>query len=327
MRLYTINLEILRYNIVFKRLYIILSLTVLFAAGARAQYDASFSHYWDLEPYFNPAAVGKQPKLNVVGAYAISMAGFENNPRTMYVGADMPFYLIGAYHGAGVSLLNDQIGLFTHQRIALQYAYKHKLLGGTISVGAQFGFVNEKFDGSKVDLGEAGDPAFATSDVNGNSMDLAAGLYYTHGRWYAGISAQHLTSPLVELGETNELQIDPTFYLTGGYNIKLRSPFVTIPTSVLVRTDGKAYRADVTARVVYTNDKKMMYAGVSYSPTNSVTAVIGGMFHGINLSYSYEMYTSALSIGNGSHELTVGYQTNLNLFKKGKNKHKSVRIL
>lgn len=327
MRLYTINLEILRYNIVFKRLYIILSLTVLFAAGARAQYDASFSHYWDLEPYFNPAAVGKQPKLNVVGAYAISMAGFENNPRTMYVGADMPFYLIGAYHGAGVSLLNDQIGLFTHQRIALQYAYKHKLFGGTISVGAQFGFVNEQFDGSKVDLGEAGDPAFATSDVNGNSMDLAAGLYYTHGRWYAGISAQHLTSPLVELGETNELQIDPTFYLTGGYNIKLRSPFVTIPTSVLVRTDGKAYRADVTARVVYTNDKKLMYAGVSYSPTNSVTAVIGGMFHGINLSYSYEMYTSALSIGNGSHELTVGYQTNLNLFKKGKNKHKSVRIL
>ena len=193
MRLYTINREILRYNIVFKRLYIILSLTVLFAAGARAQYDASFSHYWDLEPYFNPAAVGKQPKLNVVGAYAISMAGFENNPRTMYVGADMPFYFIGAYHGAGVSLLNDQIGLFTHQRIALQYAYKRRLFGGTISVGAQFGFVNEQFDGSKVDLGEAGDPAFATSDVNGNSMDLAAGLYYTHGRWYAGISAQHLS--------------------------------------------------------------------------------------------------------------------------------------
>ena len=158
-------------------------------------------------------------------------------------------------------------------------------------------------------------------------MDLAAGLYYTHGRWYAGLSAQHLTSPLIELGETNELQIDPTFYFTGGYNIKLRNPFVTIPTSLLVRTDGNAYRADVSARVVYTNDKKVMYAGVSYSPTNSVTALVGGKFHGIMLSYSYEVYTSAISVGNGSHELSVGYQTNLNLFKKGKNKHKSVRIL
>ena len=304
-----------------------MSLLALFSIGSRAQYDASFSHYWDLEPYFNPAAVGKESKLNIAGAYAIDMAGFEHNPQTMYLGADMPFYFLGAYHGAGISLMNDQIGLFTHQRIALQYAYKHKLFGGTISVGAQFGFINEQFDGSKVDLGESNDPAFSTSDVNGNGMDLAAGLYYTHGRWYAGLSAQHLTSPLIELGETNELQIDPTFYFTGGYNIKLRNPFVTIPTSLLVRTDGKAYRADVSARVVYTNDKKVMYAGVSYSPINSVTALIGGKFHGIMLSYSYEIYTSAISVGNGSHELSVGYQTNLNLFKKGKNKHKSVRIL
>lgn len=311
----------------FKRLYILLSLLALFSIGSRAQYDASFSHYWDLEPYFNPAAVGKESKLNIAGAYAIDMAGFEHNPQTMYLGADMPFYFLGAYHGAGISLMNDQIGLFTHQRIALQYAYKHKLFGGTISVGAQFGFINEQFDGSKVDLGESNDPAFSTSDVNGNGMDLAAGLYYTHGRWYAGLSAQHLTSPLIELGETNELQIDPTFYFTGGYNIKLRNPFVTIPTSLLVRTDGNAYRADVSARVVYTNDKKVMYAGVSYSPTNSVTALVGGKFHGIMLSYSYEVYTSAISVGNGSHELSVGYQTNLNLFKKGKNKHKSVRIL
>ena len=117
----------------FKRLYITITLALLLSVGAKAQYDASFSHYWDMEPYFNPAAVGKQPKLNVVAAYALDMAGFENNPRTMYLGADMPFFLLGAYHGAGVSLINDQIGLFTHQRIALQYAYKHKLFGGNMS--------------------------------------------------------------------------------------------------------------------------------------------------------------------------------------------------
>ena len=31
----------------------------------RAQYDPSFSHYFDMEPSFNPAAVGKQSKLKV----------------------------------------------------------------------------------------------------------------------------------------------------------------------------------------------------------------------------------------------------------------------
>ena len=34
-----------------------------------------------------------------------------------------------------------------------------------------------------------------------------------------------------------------------------------------------------------------------------------------------------MSIGNGSHELFVGYQMDLNLIKKGKNLHKAVRIL
>lgn len=304
-----------------------MTFTFVIAIEAMAQYDVAFSHYFDMEPSFNPAAAGKQQKLNVAGAYAMQFVGFDNNPNTMYLGADMPFYAVGAYHGAGVQLMNDQIGLFTHQRIALQYAYKHKLFGGMISAAAQFGFINENFDGSKLDLEDSSDPAFTKSAVNGNAIDLGFGLYYTHGPWYVGVSGQHLNAPLVELGETNELQIDPTFYLTGGYNIKLRNPFLSIQPSFLVRTDGVAYRGDITGRLTYTNDKKVMYGGISYSPTNSVTVLLGGSFHGINVGYSYEVYTSAISPANGSHELFVGYQTTLNLYKKGKNKHKSVRIL
>jgi hypothetical protein len=45
------------------------------------------------------------------------------------------------------------------------------------------------------------------------------------------------------------------------------------------------------------------------------------------LGYSYEAYTNGVSIGNGSHELFVRYQSDLNLFKKGRNRHQSVRIL
>ena len=163
--------------------------------------------------------------------------------------------------------------------------------------------------------------------VVGCGFVLGVGVYYMRGQWYVGVSAQHLNAPLVELGETNELQIDPTYYLTGGYNIKLRNPFLTIKPSALVRTDRVAWRADITGRLIYTNDKKMMYGGVGYSPTNSVTFMFGGMFHGVMLGYSYEFYTSAISPGNGSHELFIGYQMDLNLIKKGKNKHKSVRIL
>ena len=300
---------------------------MLAVSRAGAQYDVSFSHYWDLEPYFNPGSIGKQQKLNVAAVYALSFAGFENNPRSMYVGADMPLYFLKNHHGVGVSMLNDQIGLFTHQRLAVQYAYKHRLFGGMLSAGVQLGFLSEGFDGSKLDVEDSDDPALSGSDVNGSAFDVGFGLYYTRGPWYLGLSAQHVTSPLVELGETNELQIDPTYYLTGGYNIKLRNPFLIIHPSVLVRTDGVAWRGDVSGRLVYSNDKKVLYGGLSYSPTNSVTVLVGGRFHGIHIGYSYEVYTSGISIGNGSHELILGYQADINLFKKGRNKHKSVRIL
>ena len=55
-----------------------------------------------MESSFNPAAVGKQAKLNVTAAYALDMAGFEHNPRTMYLAADMPFQLFNHQQGVGV---------------------------------------------------------------------------------------------------------------------------------------------------------------------------------------------------------------------------------
>ena len=295
--------------------------------GMMAQQDASFAHYWAMEPSFNPAAAGKESVINVAGAYAMSLTGFENNPKTMYVAADMPLYLIGGYHGVGLQLMNDDIGLFAHQRLALQYAYRFKLAGGHMSAGIQVGMLSEKFKGSGLDLEDTSDPAFVSSDVTGTALDLAAGLYYKHRKWWAGLSVSHATAPSVELGERSIIDVSRTYYLTGGYNIQLKNPLFTIHPSVLARTDGTGYRVDVTARVKYTFEQRMFYAGVAYSPTNSVTALIGGNFHGICIGYSYEAYTSAIGIGHGSHELFVGYQTELNLYKKGRNRHQSVRLL
>ena len=309
-----------------KRIPIVV-LLALITLTARAQYDVSFGHYWAMEPSFNPAAVGKEPKLNIAGAYALQMAGFEHNPNTMYLAADMPFYALKSYHGAGIQFINDNIGLFSHKRIGLQYAYQPQLLGGKLSLGVQLTMLSENFDGSKVDLIDSNDPAFATSSINGTGFDISSGVYYKHRNWYVGISALHLNSPTVELGEKNELAVSSSYYLTGGYNIQLKIPFLSIQTSVLGRTDGVAYRADVSGRLLYTHEKRVMYAGLSYSPTNSVTIQIGGDIRGVRVGYSYEVYTSAMSIGNGSHELFVGYQTELNLYKKGRNLHKSVRFL
>ena len=306
---------------------VLASALMLATMGARAQYDPYFSHYFDMQPSFNPAAAGKEAKLNITGTYAMSMAGFENSPQTMVFSGDMPFVALKNVHGVGLQLMSDKLGLFSHQRISLQYALRKKLGNGWLSVGVQPGIITEKFNGSSVDLIDETDPVFSKSDIDGNTFDLAAGIYYAGKNWYAGISAQHLTSPTVLLGETNELKIDGTYYLTGGMDFQLRNPLMKVATSAVVRTDGVAYRGDITGRLIYNYQGRMFYAGATYSPTNSVTALVGGQFQGVIIAYCFEIYTNGISFRNGSHEIFLGYQMDVNLSKKGKNRHQTTRTL
>ena len=294
---------------------------------AQAQQEPVFAHYWDLEAQYNPAAVGRTPELNINAAFQSHASGFEDAGSTMYAGADMAFQIGNTRHGVGALFMRDEIGLFAHQRFALQYAYHLKLFGGILSIGASLDMLNEKIDGSKADLGDANDPAFPSSELSGSKFDVSAGIYYLHGPWYGGIAALHLTMPTVYLGETNELKVKSLYNLVAGYNIKTRNPLFTIVPSTMLRFDGSQFRADLTGRLQYARDKKRLYGGASYSPQHSVTLFVGGRFHGVDLSYSYEANTSGMGIESGHLEVTLGYRMDLNLGKKGKNKHQSVRFL
>lgn len=309
-------------------LWFVVALLVSFSA--RAQYDVAFTNYWALQTYYNPAVSGLDGMMNITGAYSMQMAGFEGAPATMYAGVDMPVYFLGPRHGAGLGFLNDEVGLFSNKKISLQYAYHQPFKGGRLSFGARVSLLNPSFDGTKLDMNETGDPAFPSSQVNGTAIDLDAGLRYTYkNKWYAGLSAMHCMNPTVSLGDdkTNEVNVVPLFYATGGYTLKFRQPAYSLLTNCILQSDLKNWRGDITARLAYTGEKLNMYGGLSYSPTVSVSLLVGTVFHGINIGYSYEMYTGGIGALNGTHELILGYQTDLNLFKKGKNKHQSVRLL
>lgn len=265
--------------------------------------------------------------LNIKAAYQTHASGFEDAGGTMYAGADMAFQLGKTRHGLGVMFQKDEIGLFAHQHFSLAYAYHFKLFGGTLSIGGAADMLNEKVDGSKADLGDASDPAFPSSSLNGSKFDASAGLWYARGTWHVGLSAQHLTAPTVLLGENNEIKIKSLYNFTAAYNIQTRNPLFIIAPSTLLRYDGTELRADITARLLYQRDKKRLYGGINYSPSHSVGAFVGGSFHGIDISYSYDANTEGIGLESGQHEVTIGYSLDLNLGKKGKNLHKSVRFL
>ena len=300
---------------------------LLAAVAAQAQFDTHFTHYWALQGYYNPAVAGLSGRLNIYGTYAMQMAGYTNAPATMLVGADMVLPTEKKNQAVSANLYNESIGLFTNQRLFAGYAYRFDLLGGRLAIGASVGSLEQKFDGSKVEAEEAGDDAFPSSEVDGMGLDLTAGMHYIHPLFYAGMSVLHVTAPTIELGETHEIKIDPTLYFSGGCNIQLKNPLLSIQPSLQVMTDLQAWRADLTVRGTYTYDEKRYYAGLTYSPMTSVAILLGGEINSVTFGYAYELFTSGVGLIHGSHDLYVGYVMDLDLFKKGKNKHKSIRIL
>lgn len=292
-----------------------------------AQQEPDYIHYYELEPQFNPATVGKSSQLLINAGFQSHPMGVKQGGSTFFTGANTAFAVQKTRHGVGAYFQNDAIGLFTKQHFAIQYSYQFRLFGGTLNVGAEAEMLNEKVDGSKANLAEGNDLAFPSGEVSGSRFDAGVGVYYQRKNLYVGLSAIHLMAPTINLGETYQMDVKRHYYLTGGYNIKLKNPFFKIAPSCFVRYDGTDIRATITGRLCYEKEDKFIHGGVAYTPQRSVALIVGGRFHGVNLSYSYEAFTSGLGLERGQHEVTLGYSMDLDFGKKGRNLHKSVRWL
>lgn len=305
-------------------------LVLLAGMGAnrvQAQQDVAFLHYWRMETQWNPAAVGQSPQLSIQGAVQTHAMGYEQAGNTMWAGADMAFALGRTYHGVGAMFLNDNIGLFSHKRFSLQYAYHQRWRGGTIALGLQADMLQEGIDGSKADLGDKNDPAFPTAQVNGSAFDLSVGSYYQRKGFRLSAAYHHLASPTVRLGETHELPIRGVLNVGTQYNIRTNSPLFTITPSAMFRSDFTDYRVDLTLRGQYKFENRLIFAGINYAPQRSVGLFVGGTLQGIDISYGYEANTSGLGLGAGQHEIVIAYRLPIDLGKKQRNMHKSVRWL
>ena len=311
-----------------RRIFVLLALLTVVMLEVRAQWDVQFSDYTALKSFYNPAVSGTDGKLNVAAAYSMQMMGYDDAPSVLYVGADLPIYFLNPHHGAGLSFLNDNIGMLSTTRIGLQYAYNIKVSKkGKLALGVQGVLMSEKIEMKSMKMEDNSDPAVPSSAVKGTKVDMGVGLYYYHPKMWLGASTQHLLAPQLLLELRYEVEVPRVYYLMGGCNIKMKNSLLSLQPSFLVQSDMNRWREDVQCKVAYEREEKKFYGGVGYSPNTSVTFLVGGMFHGVNLGYSYQMYTSGIGVIHGSHELVLSYQTDLDLFKKGRNKHQSVRWL
>jgi len=337
-----------------KTLFLILIIILTGFHPLKAQFDTQLSNYWAAISYFNPAYAGQTGNLEATLLSRIQWLGIENAPRSTIVTAQMPYSFLGKVHGVGASFYNDRSGLFSVSVYSGQYAWKKKMLKGNFSAGVQIGYINQSFDGTKVeipedDYHEQTDEAIPNTLVSGASIDVAFGLFFSKEKWFAGLSVNHLLAPTLILSDNYTYEIPRSYYFTAGYNIRLSNPLLELRPTLLVKTmemsslyldedslvekvETNVMKAmlrntqvDVSLRLVY---NKQLWGGLSWRKGDALTLMLGGKFKMIEAGYAYDFPISRIiKESTGSHEVFIRYSMEMNFNKKNKNKHKSVRIL
>ncbi|MDE7411009.1 MAG: type IX secretion system membrane protein PorP/SprF [Paramuribaculum sp.] len=328
-------------------------LVIVSVSVARAQSDAQLTQYFEVPSYYNPAAIGLTDSIRIRLGSRLQWVGIDRAPRTFLGTANTPFKFLNKRFAVGVVAQQETAGLFSNLTIGAQLGYKLKLWKGELTAAVQVGLVNEVFRGSDVyipdddDYHDSSDNAIPQTDLSGNSIDIGVGVWYSHPRFWAGLSCTHITEPTITFSDENhtssgsmssgsstsegetakeyEFGLTRVLYFMAGGNIPIKNTLFEVMPSLLVKSDFSTFRGELTARMRW---KKFITAGVGYRYDDSVIAMLGVEFKGFYIGYSFDYPTSAISkASHGSHEIMLGYSLKLNFSGKNINKHKSIRIM
>ncbi len=317
---------------------IIFLFILLIAIPAFAQVDNSLSMYWAVPTQFNPAVAGSDSLMRIIAYDRMQWVGLKDknaaevdeikavgtkkgnkSPQTFYISADMPLQIAGTKQGVGVSALKETIDSLTTTRLGAQYAYNIKLpRKSSLSIGAQFGMVNSKFDtsamrGNSNTTTPEGSKGDLTLEPESTDIDFALGAFYqkrvVRNELYLGLSAQ----------KSN------TYYFLAGGNIPVSRTLYIVQPSLLVRAAKGHTQVEATLRATY---NQRFWGGASYRYDDAVVLMAGVDIQHFRLGYAYDIGISGLAKeSHGSHEILASYFLKLDLGKRKPHPMKSIRIL
>jgi type IX secretion system PorP/SprF family membrane protein len=91
----------------------------------------------------NPGSAGSMDMICAGAIYRDQFVGFPGRPTNLIFNVEAPFNLLGAKHGAGLSIFRDEIGFYVTNDIRLTYAYRVPMGDGNLGIGASVNFIQK----------------------------------------------------------------------------------------------------------------------------------------------------------------------------------------
>lgn len=300
---------------------IILIVALISASSyASAQQDAMFTHYAYNTLAVNPAYAGTRDALSITALSRFQWVGFDGAPNTQTITLHTPFY--SDKLGAGLSILNDNIGPVNNTAITADFAY-HMQVSETdkLSFGLKGGINLFSGDFASIATTTENDESFNNKVTNAIDPNFGFGLYYHSTKWYVGASAPRVLENDILSGAatlTNVGLQQRHFFLIAGavFDLNKRGTVKLKPTTLVKMTQGAPIQGDLTAMFIL-NDK--LELGAMYRTMDAAGVLVGINIQPnfrVGYSFDWSMVNSTGRYNAGSHELMLRYE--FNYANKGK---------
>lgn len=313
----------------FKILPVLLGCSMMLQKLA-AQTDPHFTQYYIYPSWTNPALTGAfDGQYRVSGIYRTQWGNISTPYSTQGLSAEVT---TDKNLNIGISALNQNAGDggYRYTTAYANIAYTGVRFGPTgnhrVVIGLQAGFIQRRFDATKLTFGDQWNPVTgynpgnATSDIlknkNANSFDAGAGILYFDGtpnrkaNFYIGYAASHITKPTDVFSGSGNEKFPMRHTIHAGVRLKL-SDAVSLTPNVLYLRQGNAEEKTIA---LYTQLKAgqetNFLIGANYRFEDAVSPFVGFTHKRIVLGVSYDVNTSDLGKlvkGSNSFEVSLSF--------------------
>ena len=298
-----------------------------------AQDDAQFTLFPWATSYYNAGGIGEQNNtLCFTALYNNKYMGWKdvlNEADTGKKTAPQDFYLsVESYlkklHGSlGITFISDRIGFYKNTGAKLGYAYKLRIGGGHLGIGAQVSIFNQAIDAGGLRPVESGDPLLDQLSESTLDLDFSFGALYKTDQWYAGVGVTQIAAPLdkdqkLRLSGEHGSKRNMQLYFHGGYTwIVPANPNWEIMPQTMLKTDLSTVQWDAMLLARYNG---VYWGGLGYRLDDAVSLIFGARpfynssniyLKGLEAGISYGITTNKLAYRTnrsfGDFEVMIRY--------------------
>lgn len=279
-----------------------------------AQQDPMYTHFMFNKLVYNPGFAGSNKEFICAnfllhnqwtgfGGTGIDPKYAGKPPSTQTFSIHGPLRRI--LSGAGLYVINDQLGFEKTISINAALSVKKEYKFGTVQLGLNGGVINKSINGEWKPPDSGPDPYIP---INANAMvpDLGIGLYSFTDRYYVGVSAQHILPGEFKMSSAS-VKLIMHYYVIAGYNwIVPFNPNFEVQPTILLKKDIAKLQFDINTNVLY---KNKFWGGLQYRQGGDISLLLGlKLTPQLKFGYSYDVVTSKLSkFQSGTHEVMINY--------------------